>query len=50
MIAKADFVCRSDERENLVFNFLRKFPPKREFFTFFPIFSKKSSFLFIFLL
>ena len=50
MVVVAELVHRSDERENLIFIFLRISPPKTDFFTIFSIFSKKSLFLFIFLL
>ena len=50
MVVVAELVHRSDERENLIFIFLRISPPKTDFFTIFSIFSKKSLSLIIFLL
>ena len=44
MIVVAELVYWSKEIENLVFNFLRIFPPKTDFFTFFSNFFKKSEF------
>ena len=44
MIVVAELVYWSKESENLVFNFLRIFPPKTDFFTFFSNFFKKSEF------
>ena len=41
MVVVAVLVHRSDERENLIFIFLRISPPKTDFFTIFSIFSKK---------
>ena len=45
MIVVAELIYWSKERENLIFDFLRIFPPKTDFFTFFSFFFKKSLFL-----
>ena len=45
MIVVAELIYWSEERENLIFDFLRIFPPKTDFFTFFSFFFKKSLFL-----
>ena len=44
MIVVAEFFYWSKEKENLIFDFLRIFPPKTDFFTFFYFFFKKSLF------
>ena len=44
MIVVAESIYWSKERENLILDFLRIFPPKTDFFTFFSFFFKKSLF------
>ena len=41
MIVVAELIYWSKERENLIFDFLRIFPPKTDFFTFFSFFFQK---------